>query len=275
MAWHEWPLVVFTVFAQTAFGAYLLMNLAIANQESSNKTAGVKLQFFVWVLMGLGLLASTAHLGSPLRAINAFNQVGSSWLSNEILASILFFASGGLLWLLTVLNKSSSIINTVLLVLSIIFGVFFMYAMVNVYLIDTVPTWNTIYTPLAFVATILVSGVMYGHSLLSFAKLNTTAISTFSKLVVGAGLALIVLSTINHILSLNDINSSLYSASSLVPQLSQLVSARLILLMIGVGLWFVGTKQSTSFQFLGFAVVLISELMSRGIFFGLHMSAGM
>ncbi|RKF20070.1 dimethylsulfoxide reductase [Alginatibacterium sediminis] len=275
MAWHEWPLVVFTVFAQTAFGAYLLINLAIVNQEPSNKTAGIKLQFFVWVFMGLGLLASTAHLGSPLRAINAFNQVGSSWLSNEILSSVLFFASGGVLWLLTMLNKTSPMLNKILLVLSIVFGAFFMYAMINVYLINTVPTWNTIYTPLAFVATIVVSGVMYGHSLLSVAKLNTSAITKFSKLVVGAGLVLILLSTVNHIISLNDISSSLYSASSLVPQLAQLVSIRLVLLIVGVGLWLFGCKQGVGLQFFGFALVLISELMSRGVFFGLHMTAGM
>lgn len=43
------------------------------------------------VLVSIGLLASTAHLGQPLRAWRAFSQWRSSWLSREGVASLLTY----------------------------------------------------------------------------------------------------------------------------------------------------------------------------------------
>lgn len=43
------------------------------------------------LLVSLGLLASTAHLGQPLRAWRAFSQWRSSWLSREGVASVLTY----------------------------------------------------------------------------------------------------------------------------------------------------------------------------------------
>jgi anaerobic dimethyl sulfoxide reductase subunit C (anchor subunit) len=59
--------------------------------------------FGLWVLMGIGFIASTLHLGSPMRAFNSLNRVASS-LSNEIASGALFFAVGGLGWLLAAKN---------------------------------------------------------------------------------------------------------------------------------------------------------------------------
>lgn len=55
---------------------------------------------------GVGFAASMLHLGSPLRAMNALNRLGASPLSNEIATGSLFFALGGLYWLLAVLNRA-------------------------------------------------------------------------------------------------------------------------------------------------------------------------
>ncbi len=99
MAWHEWPLILFTVLSQTAVGAFLVLGCVTLSGKLS-QDEDVRLHrnmFFIWVLMGLGLIASTMHLGSPLRAFNALNRVGSSWLSNEIFASSLFFCRRWLL----------------------------------------------------------------------------------------------------------------------------------------------------------------------------------
>ncbi|MFZ6043486.1 DmsC/YnfH family molybdoenzyme membrane anchor subunit, partial [Vibrio natriegens] len=82
-------------------------------------------------------------LGSPLRAFNALNQVGSSWLSNEIFTGSLFFALGGGYWLLEILDNGAQILRKVLLLAAMTVGIVFMYSMIKVYMIDTVPTWNT------------------------------------------------------------------------------------------------------------------------------------
>ncbi|GAM71804.1 anaerobic dimethyl sulfoxide reductase chain C [Vibrio sp. JCM 19236] len=140
MIFHEWSLIFFTVFAQTAVGAYLLVSFrALVDGHDTDKINSYKIpMFFLWAIMGVGFLFSTTHLGSPLRAFNALNQFGSAWLSNEIFFGAAFFAVGGLQWLLSVLNKGGAALQKILMFAAMALGVVFMYAMINVYMIDTV-----------------------------------------------------------------------------------------------------------------------------------------
>lgn len=95
--WHEWPLVLFTVLGQCVVGATLVSGLgwlSLTNQREAQQRL-VRSMFFIWLLMGIGFLASVMHLGSPLRAFNSLNRVGPSALSNEIASGALFFAVGG------------------------------------------------------------------------------------------------------------------------------------------------------------------------------------
>ena len=162
MIFHEWSLIFFTVLAQTAVGGYLLIGaraLVLGHDEEKLNSYKVPM-FILWALMGLGFMFSTTHLGSPLRAFNAFNQLGSAWLSNEVFFGATFFAVGGLQWLLSVLKKGGVAIQKALMVGAMVLGVIFMYAMINVYMINTVPTWDNIYTPLSFIMTMVVGGLL-------------------------------------------------------------------------------------------------------------------
>jgi anaerobic dimethyl sulfoxide reductase subunit C (anchor subunit) len=67
----------------------------------------VRVMFGLWVLMGIGFIASMLHLGTPMRALNSLNRIGSSALSNEIASGSLFFAVGGIGWLLAMAGKLS------------------------------------------------------------------------------------------------------------------------------------------------------------------------
>ena len=81
--WHEWPLMVFTVFGQCVVGGFIVLALALMtgklSREQEQRVVGS--MFGLWVLMGIGFIASTMHLGSPLRAFNSLNRVGASSLS--------------------------------------------------------------------------------------------------------------------------------------------------------------------------------------------------
>ncbi|WP_234832928.1 DmsC/YnfH family molybdoenzyme membrane anchor subunit, partial [Salmonella enterica] len=79
--------------------------------------------------MGLGFLASIMHLGSPMRAFNSLNRVGASALSNEIAAGSVFFAVGGIWWLVAVLGKMPPALGKVWLLVSMALGVAFIWAM--------------------------------------------------------------------------------------------------------------------------------------------------
>ncbi|STS93474.1 anaerobic dimethyl sulfoxide reductase subunit C [Klebsiella grimontii] len=84
--WHEWPLVLFTVLGQSVAGAIIVSGLGwlSLNNNSEARQRLVRGMFFIWLVMGIGFLASIIHLGSPLRAFNSLNRVGASALSNEI-----------------------------------------------------------------------------------------------------------------------------------------------------------------------------------------------
>ncbi len=92
--WHEWPLMIFTVFGQCVVGGFIVLALALMKgglrPESQQRV--ITCMFGLWVLMGIGFIASMLHLGSPMRAFNSLNRVGSSALSNEIASGSLFFA---------------------------------------------------------------------------------------------------------------------------------------------------------------------------------------
>ncbi|MGN2670845.1 dimethyl sulfoxide reductase anchor subunit family protein [Aliivibrio fischeri] len=281
MAWHEWPLILFTVLSQTAVGAFLVLGcVTLSGKLSQDEDTRLhRNMFFIWVLMGLGLIASTMHLGSPLRAFNALNRVGSSWLSNEIFASSLFFAAGGFYWLLKVVNKGSDALKKGLLLISMVIGISFMYAMIKVYLINTVPTWNSIYTPIMFLLTMAISGLAFAHTLLvatnhKHAELNN-ALPVFASI----ALAISLIATVSQLIGLSHISSAIVVASDIIPNMATLQVLRLGLLFVGFVLMFsprlMSSQPKLPVILLSFVCILVSELINRGVFYGLHMSVGM
>lgn len=153
-------LMVFTVFGQCVVGGFIVLALALMtgklSREQEQRVVGS--MFGLWVLMGIGFIASTMHLGSPLRAFNSLNRVGASSLSNEIASGAIFFAVGGIGWLLAVCKKLPAGLRSLWLVVTMVLGVIFVWMMVRVYnTIDTVPTWYTVWTPLSFFLTLFIA----------------------------------------------------------------------------------------------------------------------
>ncbi|EHD04658.1 Anaerobic dimethyl sulfoxide reductase chain C, partial [Salmonella enterica subsp. enterica serovar Wandsworth str. A4-580] len=66
--WHEWPLMIFTVFGQCVVGALIVSGLGwlTAKDDTIARQRIVRSMFFLWLVMGLGFLASIMHLGSPI-----------------------------------------------------------------------------------------------------------------------------------------------------------------------------------------------------------------
>ncbi|MCE1983072.1 dimethyl sulfoxide reductase anchor subunit family protein [Enterobacter ludwigii] len=276
--WHEWPLVIFTVFGQCVAGALIVMGLVwLTEKDDAVKTRLVRSMFYLWLVMGIGFLASVLHLGSPLRAFNSLNRVGASALSNEIAAGSVFFAVGGFWWLVSVIGKMPPALGKIWLVVSQILGVVFVWAMTRVYQIDTVPTWYTGYTTLGFFLTLVLGGPLFAALLLRVA--NTTYKSTFaasvSVLALLACVAVIVLQSND----LATIHSSVQQASALLPDYGALQIWRIVLLAAGLGCWLCPLMRRQEPKalalFAGVILVVVGELIGRGLFYGLHMTAGM
>jgi anaerobic dimethyl sulfoxide reductase subunit C (anchor subunit) len=99
--------------------------------------------------------------------------VGASSLSNEIASGALFFAVGGIGWLLAVVKKLPAGLRQPLAGRDHGAGVIFVWMMVRVYnTIDTVPTWYTVWTPLSFFLTMFIGGPLLGYLLLRVAGVD-------------------------------------------------------------------------------------------------------
>ncbi|MEZ8803844.1 dimethyl sulfoxide reductase anchor subunit family protein [Vibrio splendidus] len=281
MIFHEWSLIFFTVLAQTAVGGYLLIGaraLVLGHDEEKLNSYKVPM-FILWALMGLGFMFSTTHLGSPLRAFNAFNQLGSAWLSNEVFFGAAFFAVGGLQWLLSVLKKGGVAIQKALMVGAMVLGVIFMYAMINVYMINTVPTWDNIYTPLSFIMTMVVGGLLLSQFVIVFAKDSRFTVDRNITMLAVIAVAISLLVTVGKLNLIGDIQTSAAKASELVDGLGSYVILQVALLMASLLIWILPmlNKAKVNPVNLGLALVLFlaSELIGRGLFYSLHMTSGL
>jgi len=279
--WHEWPLMIFTVFGQCVVGGFIVLALALlkGQLQPEQQQRLVLSMFGLWVLMGIGFIASTLHLGSPLRAFNSLNRIGASSLSNEIASGAIFFAIGGLGWLLAAMKKLPAGLRTLWLVVTMVLGVIFVWMMVRVYnTIDTVPTWYSVWTPMNFFLTMFIGGPLLGFLLLRVAGVDGWAM----RLLPAVSLLALVISVIVALMQgaeLATIHSSIQQASALVPDYGSLMAWRIVLLALALTCWVIpqlkGYQPALPVLSLAFVLVLAGELIGRGVFYGLHMTVGM
>ena len=279
--WHEWPLVLFTVLGQCVAGATIVTGLGwlAARHEPAEQRRIVLTMFFLWVIMGIAFFASVLHLGSPLRAFNSLNRVGASSLSNEIASGAIFFAVGGIGWLLAVCKKLPAGLRSLWLVVTMVLGVIFVWMMVRVYnTIDTVPTWYTVWTPLSFFLTLFIGGPLLGYLLLRVAGVDGWALRLLPVVSLLALLVSIMVVVMQGS-ELATIRSSVQQASALVPDYGLLMAWRVVLLALALACWCVpqirGRKPAVSLLGLAFVLILAGEMIGRGVFYGLHMTVGM
>ena len=89
---NEWSLIIFTLLAQLCVGSFLIF--VVTNPGIIKQTAELNIfrnySFFILALLCLGIFISILHLGNPGNAVNAMNNLGSSWVSKEIFSLSLF-----------------------------------------------------------------------------------------------------------------------------------------------------------------------------------------
>jgi DMSO reductase anchor subunit len=147
--------ILFTTLSGMGFG--LLFWLGLGRPDV---TGWVAFAFFAiaYALAVGGLLASTLHLGHPERAIKAFSQWRSSWLSREgvcAVAALVMMAlyGAGLVFLETRWN----ILGWIGAILSLL--TVFTTSMIYTQL-KTVPRWNISLTPLLYLGYALAGGAI-------------------------------------------------------------------------------------------------------------------
>ncbi|MEM7507744.1 MAG: DmsC/YnfH family molybdoenzyme membrane anchor subunit [Pseudomonadota bacterium] len=105
-----YSVIIFTTASGAGYGLLFWLSLAHAfGALPGGRWVAFATIVLALALITVGLLASTLHLGHPERAVGAFSQWRSSWLSREGMAAVLTYMPAGLLALLWLLRVESGL----------------------------------------------------------------------------------------------------------------------------------------------------------------------
>jgi DMSO reductase anchor subunit len=184
---RDGSLVFFTTLSQWSVGIIVCLTglMLLPGDKVVFAESGISLANPVFLALVLILLATTVsflHLGNPINALKTLNNLTTSWLSREILGIGLFTLSLVVLFAYGFRSYQNEISLFVLVPASLA-GLFLLWTMAYVYLLPTVPGWNSGHTPIGFAATALCLGLVtclvFGmHGFLLISKGMTVACST-------------------------------------------------------------------------------------------------
>ncbi|MDD9909624.1 MAG: dimethyl sulfoxide reductase anchor subunit [Ahrensia sp.] len=197
--------IAFTVLSGAGYGLALVLALGHGNPAHLPTK-------FAWVtalvLIAVGLMSSTLHLGNPQRAWRAFSQWKTSWLSREGCMAVATFVP------LTILAAMSILGDTFNLLLGYIGGIMCMitvYCTAMIYAsLRTVPQWHTRWTPAVYLLFALTSGTM-----LYFAFFGREAGSDSNRIWVWLTLVFLVVTWAVKFMWLRHASAAGYGASSM------------------------------------------------------------
>ncbi len=162
---REWALITFTILAQMSVGSFIVLGAVhfFSARKSGEKQADElsdRALLAIGPVLALGMAASLLHLGNPLNAYKAVTNLGTSWLSREIFFGVLFAVTGAVFAVMQWKKIATFQIRNVIAWLAAVIGIALVYSMSMVYMMPTRPSWNVATTPLSFLATTLLLGVL-------------------------------------------------------------------------------------------------------------------
>ncbi|MGE4423141.1 MAG: dimethyl sulfoxide reductase anchor subunit family protein [Pseudodesulfovibrio sp.] len=283
----DWSLVLFTVLTQTAVGIIVISEITRLAVGKS----GAPLRWQVpaaCLLTALGLIFSLTHLGTPLHSVFTILNLGSSWLSREILSVGAFFILILLLMLQRRKNPEAKAVP--LAVAAVVVGLGAVFVMTKVYLLPTVPVWNSISTAVGFYGTMLLSGAVAGGLVGSLeirhradgGSTGTATIMTFSAAAM-TGLVLKFIGIVLSMIALNNADNFGMNGLAMVADegVAALV-ARIVMICAGVTL-FIGfafkamhaqVKHFVNPALCAVVLVLAGEIIGRLMFYGTYLRIG-
>lgn len=302
----EWALVIFTILAQMSVGAFWVLGVLHAyaarkaGVEEADRMSDRALLGIIPVL-ALGMLASLLHLGSPFSAYKAVTNVGSSWLSREILFGVLFLVFGALYVFLQWRKVGPVSVRSVVSWVAALCGAGLVYSMANVYMLYPQPGWNTLFTPLSFfVTTLLLGALAIGAALVwNYSQVEKHSpdcadvqcdlmrdslrwISVAS--IVLLGIQLVALPIYLSYLSVGN-SAATTTLRMMFSSYGLLFTLRLALVFVGAGVFAVFLYQNASsggqvknlgsMTYSAFVVVLAAEIMARYLFYATQVQVGL
>lgn len=305
MDMREWALVAFTILAQMSVGSFLILGaIHFLAKRKAGEAEADRLSDRALLAIGpvliLGMIASFFHLENPVNAYRAISNVGSSWLSREILFGVLFAGVGFLFAIMQWRKLATSSVRIAVAGVAAVIGIALVYSMARVYMLPNQPTWNSITTPLSFFTTTLLLGALATGAAFAvnytFLKLrgekglNVQAdllrdalrwIAIVSILLVGVQLVLVSASLIDQAT-----NEAAASIAQIAEDYGAIYILRIALVFLGAGVFALflyryaatgaGKEEALAWLVYGaFALVLVAEVLGRYLFYATHFQIGL
>lgn len=281
MAVREWPLVAFTLLGQLAAGCFFSVVLPLHFPRPAAGPGAPALRAcapaVLAVVLGAAAALSFFHLGHPGRAFRVLANLRTSWLSREILSELVFLAGLAALAALSLLGAGEGRASRATAVLTSVAALAFLASMTRVYMMETVPLWNSVSTPVSFGLSAAVLGTLGAAGVALFVFRDADAARPWTA----AALGLVVLAVLAGLFAAPVYGSAgVKDAPALVPPALRsrpLHGARLGLLAAGgMGLFALlagGIGLEIAFA-AGAFFVSAAEVVGRFLFYGLHPVAG-
>jgi anaerobic dimethyl sulfoxide reductase subunit C (anchor subunit) len=302
---REWSLIFFTILTQMAVGSFLALGVAhyYALRKSSLEQAdrlSDRALLAIGPVVVLALIASFFHLGNPLNAPRAVTNFGTSWLSREVLFSVVFVLVGGLFAIMQWRKIASPTVRNVIAWIAALIGLALVYSMANVYMLSAQPAWNSWATPVAFFVTTFLLGVFaVGAAFVAnytyVREKDPACAEVQCELLRGSlrGFAIVSLVLLGvefvtlpfYLTSLGTIApAAAATAEALISNYGLVLGIRLVLAFLGAGILALFIYQNAmgpgrerilgNQVYLAFGLVLIAEVLGRFLFYATHFKSG-
>ena len=160
---NELPLVFFTIMAQMSVGCFVV--LGVVHLIGARKIGSLRIDrlsdpalYAIGPVMVLGLVISILHLGNPINALHTINHLSTSWLSREVFFGSAFACSGAAFAVCQKQKWLTPLLRQLLAGLTAVLGLGLVFVMSMVYMLPTVPGWDTWATPVTFFTTTFLLG---------------------------------------------------------------------------------------------------------------------
>ncbi|MBC2888065.1 dimethyl sulfoxide reductase anchor subunit family protein [Gordonibacter massiliensis (ex Traore et al. 2017)] len=273
-------LAVFTTLAPMGAASFIALAYAFVAGKPDAETAK---RLDRWtavpaIVMVAGFVGAFMHLANPLNAFGVFAGVGSSPLSNEIVAGLVFAVAALVYWVLALAGKlSGGARNGFLVVLSVLALVFAVFCGLA-YMMGTIPTWNTPLSIVQMVGYALAGGTVLGFCVVGLAHAEmpkgapavALALALVGVLVGAVGFGA-------QIAGLDAIRNIWGSAAALVPAIWGLFGTFAVCGIVAAGLTYAAGKKafSPAFMIVACVVVAIGIFVARIGFYGLYMGVAL
>lgn len=280
LSMSELPLALFSSIAPMGAGAFLILAISCFTGTPDAEIAkkADKLTVIPIVITAVGFICAFFHLANPFNALNVFNNVGSSPMSNEILIGCIFMVVAIVCWGVLICAKPSEGLRKALLSITAIVGLIFCAFIGLAYGMETIQTWDIPVVPLSTLCFGILGGSAVGFAVLKQAGVDIPkALSSATSVIaiIGAIGSVVFFGVQMGLVA--GMSNNMMLGSDLVSQLMPFIIIAVILMIVATALlvYAIITSKSVIPLWVITVIMLAGILIARLCFYGVEMSVGL